>query len=181
MVDRCLFITFFFLLLSFFRRLDIAMFSITRRLRSIEATADVTGPEEEEQSIPPFLSDASDYDLANITMTAIQAEREEILQTQEEIQRNVAKRSYEEAKLLSRRTRVREGKKKKKKMFSFHLSSSSFFFLFLLPLSSSSFFFTCDSLEYQRVLSFFFSLPSPPPSSSSLPTTLNNTQQQPGL
>ena len=153
------------------------MFSITRRLRSIEATADVTGPEEEEQSIPPFLSDASDYDLANITMTAIQAEREEILQTQEEIQRNVAKRSYEEAKLLSRRTRVREGKKKKKK----DVFLSSFFFLFLLPLSSSSFFFTCDSLEYQRVLSFFFSLPSPPSSSSSLPTTLNNTQQQPGL
>ena len=100
------------------------MFSITRRLRSMEATAAVTAVEEE-QSVPPFLSDASDYDLANITMTAIQAEREEILQTQEEIQRNVAKRSYEEAKLLSRRTRVRGGGKKKNSKKKFKKKSNN--------------------------------------------------------
>ena len=100
------------------------MFSITRRLRSMEATS----VEQQEKSVvPPFLSDASDYDLANITMTAIQAEREEILQTQEDIQRNISKKSFEEAKLLSRRTRVRV------LLFLLHLlylssSSSSFFF-----------------------------------------------------
>ena len=78
--------------------------------------------QQEKSVVPPFLSDASDYDLANITMTAIQAEREEILQTQEDIQRNITKKSFEEAKLLSRRTRVRV----------------LLFLLLLLYLSSSS-------------------------------------------
>ena len=76
-------------------RLDIAMFSITRRLRNQMVTDDDDS----------FLSNESDNDLKNITLSAMQAEAESTLFMQEQLAQDRARNAFARAKEMSDFTR----------------------------------------------------------------------------
>jgi len=78
-------------------RLDIAMFSITRRLRNQQAE----DARMDNTVTPSFLSQESDRDLANITLTAMQAEAEATLQMKQRIEQNTARNAFARANVMS--------------------------------------------------------------------------------
>jgi hypothetical protein len=80
-------------------RLDIAMFSITRRLRNQMAMESDGGRINDDT--PSFLSRESDNDLRNITLEAMQAEAESTIMMKEQLEKEMAQKAFARAKKLS--------------------------------------------------------------------------------
>ena len=80
-------------------RLDIAMFSISRRLHSQSRPADDTMAVG--TAVPDFLTQESDTELQNITLTAMQAEREAIMSMQQDVARRTAMSAFGAAGVLN--------------------------------------------------------------------------------
>ena len=78
--------------------LDIAMFSFSRKLQS---TSESSSPDDATTSVPEFLTRESDAELHQITLSAIQAEREATLSSQQDVACRTALSAFGTAGLLN--------------------------------------------------------------------------------